>query len=96
MRGDSFLRDPVHLRGTDLNLNALSLWTDHRRVQRLVHVRLRHRDEVFEAARYRLPRRVNNSKRLVARAHRRDDHAKTKDIVHILKGEFILLHLLPD
>ena len=49
--GDPVLGELVHLLGADLDLQRLALGPDHRRVQRLVHVGLRHRDEVLEAAR---------------------------------------------
>ena len=49
------LRDAVHLMRADLDLDRLTGVRDDRRVERLVAVRLRHRDVVLEAARHRLP-----------------------------------------
>ena len=51
VRGDAELGHVVHLARADLDLERQPLGPDHRRVQRLVHVELRHRDEVLEAAR---------------------------------------------
>ena len=71
VRGDAVLGDAVHLAGADLDLDALAVRADHRRVQRLVHVRLRQRDVVLEAPGHRLPVRVHDAERLVALAHAR-------------------------
>src|SRR3546814_4493149 len=49
VRGDALLGARVHLVGPDLYLHRLALRTDHRRVQRLVEVELRHRYVVLEA-----------------------------------------------
>ena len=51
VRGDAVLRPPVHGVGADLHLHGLAVRAHDRRVQRLVHVELRHRDEVLEPAR---------------------------------------------
>src|SRR5450756_520395 len=48
--GDAVLGPAVHLVGADLDLDGLAARPDHRRVQRLVHVELGHRDEVLEPA----------------------------------------------
>jgi hypothetical protein len=46
---------------------------DHRGVQRLVHVELRHRDVVLEPARHRIPARVHRPERGVAVADGLDE-----------------------
>ena len=51
VRGDAALGDAVHVVRADLDLDALAPGPDDRRVERLVHVRLRQRDVVLEAAR---------------------------------------------
>src|SRR5690606_17830495 len=49
VRGDAFFSHAVHLLGADLHLDALAARANHRRVERLVHVRLGQRDVVLEA-----------------------------------------------
>ena len=51
VRGDAFLRHPVHLDRADLHLERHAVLADHRGVQRLIAVGPRHRDEVLDAAR---------------------------------------------
>ena len=55
VRGDALLGDQVHLPRADLHLERLPLLRHHRRVQRLVEVRLRHRDVVLDPAGDRTP-----------------------------------------
>ena len=62
VRGDPFLRDPMHLGGADLDLEGKPAIADHRRVQRLVAVGPRHRDEVLDASRDRRPRLVDDAR----------------------------------
>ena len=64
--------------------------TDHGRVQRAVPVELRHRDVVLEAARHRLPERVDQAERAVAVAWRLlsvalDDHAHRGQVVDLVE-----------
>ena len=56
MSRDTLFGDAVHLWGSNLNLDALTLRPNDRRMQRLIHIWLRHRDEIFEPSRHRLPR----------------------------------------
>ena len=53
VRRDSFFRVPVHLLGPNLHFERHAALADDRRVQRLVAVWPRHRDEVLDAARHR-------------------------------------------
>ena len=96
MRGDAVLGDAVHVVGADLDLDALAARPDHRRVQRLVHVRLRQRDVVLEAARDRRPLRVDDAERRVAVGHRLDADAERDDVVDLLEVALLLLHLAID
>ena len=61
VRGHAVLSPAVHAEGADLHLDRLALRADHRRVQRLVHVELRHRDVVLEPAEDRVPARVQDA-----------------------------------
>ena len=66
VRRDPLLRLPVHLRGPDLHLERKAALAHDRRVQRLIAVRPRHRDEVLDAPGHRRPRLVNDPERGVA------------------------------
>ncbi len=58
---DALVGDVVHLLGADLDLYPLRARPDHRRVQRLIQVRLGQRDELLEAPRHRRPVRVHDA-----------------------------------
>ena len=63
MRRNAELALLVHLLSTDLHLEGTTRRADDRRMQRLVHVVLRHRYVVFETAGHRVPDRVHSAKR---------------------------------
>ena len=69
---------------------------DHRRVQRLVHVELRHRDEVLEAPGQRLPQRVDDADRAVAVLHRVNDDPHGREVVDLVELTVLLGHLRVD
>ena len=96
VRGDAELRHVVHLAGADLDLQRPSLGPDDRRVQRLVHVELRHRDEVLEAPGQRLPQGVDHAHRAVAVLHRLDDDAHRREVVDLVELATLLGHLRVD
>ena len=81
VRRDAVLARAVHLERADLDLERIAARPDDRRVQRLVHVGLGHRDVVFEAARERLPDRVHDAERAVAVLDRVDDDADRGEVV---------------
>ena len=96
VRGDAELRHLLHLARADLDLEGQPLRPDHRRVQRLVHVELRHRDEVLEAPRQRLPQRVHDADRPVAVLDRVHDHAHRGEVVDLVELLALLGHLRVD
>src|SRR5882724_4602470 len=96
VRRDPLLGDAVHLAGPDLDLDGVALGPDDRRVQRLVHVDLRHRDEILEAPRHRLPQRVDDAEGAVAVAHRGRDDTDGRQIVDLVELTALIVHLLPD
>ena len=71
----------MHLPGADLNLERIAARPDDRRVQRLIHVGLRHRDVIFEAPRQRRPHRVHRAERGVTVLDRVDDDPDRGQIV---------------
>ena len=79
------LRRPVHLLGANLDLHRLAAVADHGGVQRLVPVRLRHRDVVLETAGNRLPERVDDTQGAVAILDGIGQHADRGEIVDILE-----------
>ncbi len=96
VRGDAELRRLLHLARADLDLQRQALGPDHRRVQRLVHVELRHRDEVLEAPGHRLPQRMHDADRLVAVLHGLDDHAHRRQVEDLVELPALLGHLRVD
>ena len=66
VRGDTVLGALMHVKSTDLNLHRLAAGSDDRRMQRLVEIKLRHRDVVFETAGDRVPAPVQRPKYAVA------------------------------
>ena len=96
MGGDPVLGELVHLLGPDLDLQRLALGADHGRVQRLVHVGLRHRDEVLEAPGQRLPERVDDADRAVAVLDRADDHPHRGEVEDLVELAALLGHLRVD
>ena len=85
VRGDAVLGGLVHLLGPDLDLQRLALGTDHSRVQRLVEVQLRRRDEVLETPRQRLPERVDHADGPVAVLDRVDEHPHRGQVVDLVE-----------
>ena len=93
--GDAVLRGAVHLEGADLHLEGLAL-VDHGGVQRLVHVRLGHGDVVLEAARNLGPHGVHHAQHEVAVLLGVDQNAQRDQIVDLVEGLVLGLHLLVD
>ena len=89
------LRYLVHRKRADLDLERIAARHD-RRVQRLVAVRLRHGDVVLEAARNRLPHRVDDAEHAVAVLDRVDEHADGREVVNLAEVLVVALHLLVD
>ena len=96
VRGDAELRAVVHLARADLDLQRESLGPDDRRVQRLVHVELGHRDEVLEAPGERLPQRVDDAHGPVAVLHGVDDDPHGREVVDLVELAALLRHLRVD
>ena len=96
MRRDTELGRAVHLEGADLDLEGLAEVGDDRRVQRLVHIRLRRRDVVLDAAGDRLPALVDLAEHLVTLVHRADDDAHGGQVVDLVERFILRLHLFID
>src|SRR6266550_1611049 len=96
MRGDSVLRGAVHLTRADLDLEQLSIGSEHSRVKRLIAVRLRLRDVVLNALLQRRELVVNYAQRVVAIWNRVDEDADGQQVVDLLVRLVPFLHLLLD
>ena len=96
VRGDAFLGDPVHVDGPDLDLEGQAAVADDRRVQRLVAVRPRHRDEVLDPSRDRLPGLMDDAERGVAVLHRIGDDADGDQVVDLLELDLLPFQLQED
>ena len=95
-REDAVFVDAVHFFRTDLVLNGRSGRADHGRVQALVAVRLRDRDEVLEAVMHGLVERMKGAQRPVAVFLRANDHAEAVNVERFGEGLVIFAHLVVD
>ena len=77
---DAQLGDLVHLAGTDLHLDALTLRPDDAGMERAVIVGLGRRDIVFEPARHDRVMAVDDAQRLVALLDRFDRDTEGHDV----------------
>ena len=83
MRRDPALGDQVHLARADLHLERLDRVAHHGRMERLVEVRLRHRDVVLDAAGHRAPELVHEAERGIAVASLAGDDAEGENVVEL-------------
>ena len=86
----------MHLFGADLVLDGRARRSDHGRVQALVAVRLRNRDEVLEAVMHGLVERMKGAQRPVAVFLRANDHAEAVNVERFGEGLVIFAHLVVD
>ena len=96
MRGDAEFCAPIHLVRPDLDLDGFAGWPDHRGVQALVHVVLRHRDIVLEPSGNRVPAGVDDAEGGIAFAHGFDKDADSDEIVDVRELVPAHNHLLVD
>ena len=96
VRGDSLLGDQVHLARPDLHFERLSFLGHHRRVQRLVEVRLRHGDVVLDPSGDRPPGLVDDAEGRVAVLDRGSDDAEGEVVVELADVDVLPSQLLPD
>lgn len=93
MGGNPFLGHPIHLFGTDLDLDEMAARPDNRSVHRLVVVGLGRGDEILDPPRNRRPVGMNDPQGLIALADRFDDDAEGHLVVDSFQG-YVLDHQL--
>ena len=96
MRRDAALGMSVHVVGADLDFDRLVAGTEHRGMNRAVHVVLRGRDVVVELAGNERPERMHDAERRVAVRHRAHQDARRADIHDLLESQALHLHFAPD
>ncbi len=92
---DTFFGDAMHFCGSNLYFEWLAA-RDHRSVQRLVHVRPGHCNEVFNSPGDRPPRVVDDTKRSVAVLHAVGDDSQREQVVDLVDRDPLLLQLQKD
>ena len=92
----ALLGRPVHFKGANLHLERHPFVADHRRVQRLVAVWPRHRDEVLDPAGHGRPRLVDDAQGGIAVLHAGGDDAEGDEVVDLVELDALLLELLRD
>ena len=95
MRRDTVFRHLVHFTGTNLHLNR-PMPADHRRMQRLITIRLGQADVVLEAARNRPEGVMHHGQGAVTALQRRAENPHRRHVVDLVEGLLLALHLAPD
>ena len=83
----------MHLLCTDLNFKRLSCRSHQSRMQRLVHIRFRHGDIVFESPRNRCVHLMDHTQRRITVFDRIYDNAYGKQIIHLIQRLILIDHL---
>ena len=96
MRRDTELRDAVHFLRTDLNFERLTVHSHDRGMQGLIFIRLRIGDIILDPPGERLPFFVYFTQKGVAFPDVLDDDAKGGQIVDLVEGLPLVLHLFID
>ena len=86
----------VHLASSNLHLDGFAARPDHRGVQALVEVELRHCDVVLEATHHWLVPTVDAAQCGIAILHRIDDHAHRDEVEDVVELATLLHHLFVD
>ncbi|MPM56589.1 hypothetical protein SDC9_103398 [bioreactor metagenome] len=86
------LRDLVHFDCPDLDFDWRSLCPDNCRMQRLIHIRLRHGDIVFEPTRHRFPFCMNSTQNGITVFDGMDDDADSQKIIDFRELFLLVLH----
>ena len=93
MRRDTVFRRIVHIPGADLHLKGHALFIQHGGVQRLVHVLLGGGNIVLEPVGDRAQHIVDNAQNVVALQHGIHNDTHRVNIVDLIKGASLHVHL---
>ena len=93
VRCDTVFGNPVHLKGSDLDLKRRTRGTDQRRVEGLVHICLWHGDIVLKPARHRFIHLMDHTERCIAVLDRINDDAHREQVVDLVDRLSLILHL---
>ena len=93
---DTVFSNTVHVEGPDLDLKRRPSRSDQSRVERLVHILLRHRNIVFEPTRNRFVHLMDDTQRRIAVLDRIHNNADCKQIIDLIDGLALVDHLLID
>ena len=91
--GDTVFRHTMHFISSDLNLEGLPGASNQRRVQRLIHVCLGHRNIILETPRNRLVHLVDHAQRRITVLNRIYDNPDSKQVINLVDGLMLILHL---
>ena len=94
--GNTVFRHAVHLKGTDLDLERLSVAADQRRMQGLVHICFGHGNIILEAPRNRLIHLMNHTQCRIAVLHCLHNDTHSEEIIDLIQRLMLVLHLLVD
>ena len=86
----------MHVLGADLHFKGVAVFGDHRGMQRLIEVRPRHRDEIFDSPWNRSPLVVDDAENGITVIDAGGDDADGIEIVGLVDGNTLSLELLPD
>ena len=84
----------MHFKSTDLDFERLSIRSDQCGMQRLIHVRFRHCNIIFESSGNRLVHLVNDTKSCITVLNCVYQNTHCKKIVDLIDGLVLIDHLL--
>ena len=96
MRRDAVLRHPVHFVRAYLYLKRRARASYQSRVERLIHVRLRHGDKILETPRHRLIHLMYYAKCGIAILYIADDNTHGEQIIYLVDCLILAFHLFVD
>ena len=96
--GDPLFRPFMHRPRPDLDFDPLSVGADHRRMEGLVVVGLRHGDIILEPPRNRFPEGMDDAQRFIAvlLLVRIEDDPEGHQVIDLVEIDVLLLHLFVD
>ena len=94
--GDAVFGHLVHLLGADLHLERDAVLAHDGGVEALVHIGLGGADIVLEPAQHGLVQVVDNTQNVIAVGHRVHDDPEGEQIIHIIQGLVLGVHLAID